>query len=326
VKVGVVGTGFGLRVVAPALAAAGCDVVDVVSARDDAAVRTLATSRSLDLLSIHSPPFLHGAHVRYALARGLAVLCDKPFGMHADESAALEAEAADAGAVALLNFEFRYAPARAALYELIRAGRLGTIEHVHWSHLSAGSRVPLRPWGWLFDRARGGGWIGAWASHAVDALRWLFDAEVEVVGAQPRIDVRRRPDATGALQPCTAEDGLSATLRLDSALAPRATVAIDSSFAQAGTVAPRLVVFGAEAVAEVVSDENIFVRDARTTESDHAFAMPSTGDRHDEPMLRYAQVVRRTVERDSVEAGTPTFTDGAACARVLDQLRSAPLV
>ncbi len=33
-RVGVVGTGFGARVVAPAFRAVGCTVVDVVSARD----------------------------------------------------------------------------------------------------------------------------------------------------------------------------------------------------------------------------------------------------------------------------------------------------
>jgi predicted dehydrogenase len=38
-KVAVVGTGFGARVVAPAFDAAdGCEVVDVVSPRDDAEV------------------------------------------------------------------------------------------------------------------------------------------------------------------------------------------------------------------------------------------------------------------------------------------------
>jgi predicted dehydrogenase len=81
VRVGVIGTGFGARVVAPVFAATeGCDVVDVVSARDAKAVAELCR-RDLDLVSVHSPPFLHAEHVRAAIDAGHHVLCDKPFGV-----------------------------------------------------------------------------------------------------------------------------------------------------------------------------------------------------------------------------------------------------
>ena len=56
--------------------------------------------------------------------------------------------------------------------------------------------------------ARGGGWIGAWASHAVDQLRFVFDAEIEVVASEPTTRVTERPDADGNMRTCTAEDSL----------------------------------------------------------------------------------------------------------------------
>ena len=59
----------------------GCEVVDVVSARDDAGVANLCDRDDLDLLAVHSPPFLHAPHVRRGIAGGHAVLCDKPFGV-----------------------------------------------------------------------------------------------------------------------------------------------------------------------------------------------------------------------------------------------------
>ena len=188
-NVGVIGTGFGRRVVAPVFdATEGCRVVDVVSARDDAAVAALVTRADVDVVSIHSPPFLHAPHVRAAVAAGKAVLCDKPFALDSDEAADLESEARDAGVVALCNFEFRYQAARGLLREMLEEEVLGTVEHVQIVHISAGSRVPLRRWGWLFDRALGGGWIGAWASHAVDQLRFLFGTEVEGVRGVLRTD------------------------------------------------------------------------------------------------------------------------------------------
>src|SRR5258706_6871963 len=178
-KLVVTGGGFGRRVVAPVFAdPEGCEVADVVSARDEEAVRAAVTRADIDLVSVHSPPFLHAPHVRLALAEGKAVLCDKPFALDADEAAELEAEARAAGVVALCNFEFRYGPARRMLREMVDEGSLGRIEHVNMTRHSAGSRVPMRKWGWLFDRELGGGWVGAWGSHAVDALRWVFAAEV----------------------------------------------------------------------------------------------------------------------------------------------------
>jgi len=325
VKIVVIGTGFGARVVAPAFAAtAGCEVVDVVSPRDDDAVERAITRPDVDLVSVHSPPFLHARHVRAALAEGKAVLCDKPFALDAEEAAALVADAASAGVVALCNFEFRFHPVRRLLRELVRTDALGRIEHVHWTHLSAGSRVPLRRYGWLFDRDRGGGWIGAWGSHAVDTIRWCF-GEIVALDAQSRIDVAERPDERGELHACTAEDGLTATMRIDDG----ATVAIESSFAASASVVPRLTVLGAEAVCEIVGDTRVVVRHGDGTSEDltpkaHSAGDPKGADRHDDPMRRFAEVVRDGVTSGEVPPGVPTFADGYACDVVLDQLRAAP--
>lgn len=325
-KIVVIGTGFGARVVAPAFAAtAGCEVVEVVSPRDDESIAKAIARADVDLVSVHSPPFLHAAHVRATLAEGKAVLCDKPFAVDADEGAALTAEAASAGVVALCNFEFRFHPVRRLLRELVRTDALGSIEHVQWTHFSAGSRVPLRRYGWLFDRERGGGWIGAWGSHAVDTIRWCF-GEVVALESQPRLDVRERPDEHGELHVCTAEDGLTAALRLERG----ATVAIDSTFAASASIAPRLTVLGAEATCEIIGDTRVVVRRGDGTHEDLTPKASAAGERgsdgHDEPMHRFAEVVRDVVTSGEVPPGVPTFTDGHACDVVLDQLRAAPLV
>jgi hypothetical protein len=50
------------------------------------------------------------------------------------------------------------------------------------------------------------------------------------------------------------------------------------------------------------------------------------GDRHDDPMRRFAEVVRDVVTTGEIPPGVPTFADGFACDRVLDQLRAAPVI
>ena len=320
-RIAVIGGGFGTRVVAPVFAATdGCEVVDVVSARDEPAVRALVARTDVDLVSVHSPPFLHAPHVQFALDAGKAVLCDTPFSRDADEAADLETAARTAGVVALCNFEFRYAPERALLREMVREGALGRVEHVQMTRLSAGTRVPIRPWGWLFDRELGGGWVGAWGSHAIDSLRSMFAAEVTEVQAQLRIDVRERPDERGDLHVCTAEDGFSASLSLSNG----ASVAIDSSFAAVANMTPRFIVFGSEAVAELVGESRIEVRRADGSRESIDLSPATEGDGHLVPMRRFAEVVRDAVTSGDIPESAPTFADGRACDAVLDQLRASP--
>jgi predicted dehydrogenase len=313
VRVGVIGTGFGSRVVARAFHRIGCEVVDVASARDPVAVAALCR-RPLDLVSVHSPPFLHVTHVRWALEAGTAVLCDKPFGTSASESATLVAEAAAAGVINLVNFEFRHQPARQKMHELVSTGAIGRPEHLHYSAFSSGSREPLRPYGWLFDRARGGGWIGAFGSHAIDMVRWLM-GDVARAGGRTWVTVPRRPDVTGVLRECDAEDAFSCWFELESG----ATATIDTTFAAAASLPPRVTVTGSRGTIENVADVQVTLRGADGARDRFDFDAPD-GDPHVIAMERWATAVRRAVmERDQI---APSFADGLQCALVMDRLRA----
>jgi predicted dehydrogenase len=313
VRVGVIGTGFGARVVAPAFASVdGCEVVELVSARDAGAVDVMCRRTDLDLVSVHSPPFVHASDVRLALANGHNVLCDKPFAMDRREAESLLDEAEQASVVHLLNFEFRHHPVRARIKGLVDEGAIGRPRHVHWTHLSSGSRVPLRPHGWLFERRLGGGWVGAFGSHAVDFVRWVFGEIIEVE-ASLRTEIDERPDAAGDMRPVDVDDGFSAWMRTDRGV----SVAIDSSFACAATFASRMVVNGTEGVIECVADARLTLRRDDGTRRD--IEVHPGADPHVEPMRRWAEVVRDAV-RDHRQV-EPSFADGLACDRVLDQLR-----
>jgi predicted dehydrogenase len=311
-RVGVIGTGFGSRVVARTFQGIGCEVTDVVSPRDPSAVAALCRS-PLELISVHSPPFLHAEHVRWALEAGVAVLCDKPFGTSATQAGAMAREAAAAGVVNLVNFEFRHQPARQKMLELLSAGDVGQPEHFHYAASSSGSRVPLRPYGWLFDRARGGGWIGAFGSHVIDMIRWLL-GEVVDAGARSWITVPTRPDRSGVLQDCDAEDAFSAWFEL----ANGATASIDTTFTAAVSSPHRITLAGSAGVIENTGDVQVTLRRADGTRERFDFA-PPPDDPHDVAMARWAAVVR-----DAVGAGrqiSPSFDDGVACALVMDRLR-----
>jgi predicted dehydrogenase len=311
-RVAVIGTGFGARVVADCYREAGM-AVEIVSPRDPQAVRA-ACARDVDLVSIHSPPFLHADHVALALDHGRNVLCDKPFGVSAAESRAMLAQADAAGVLHFLNFEFRADPARFALKELIDAGAIGPVRHVHWTAFNSGSRVPLRRHGWLFDKALGGGWIGAYGSHVFDALRWLI-GEVVAVAGEVRSDIAERPDARGTKQTSSAEDAFVARLRF----AGGATALIDTTFAAPANLPPRITIFGADGLIEAVGATAIHVRGSGNDRDIHFD--PFVGDPHLPAMRPWAAIVRDAVAEGRQIA--PNFRDGAACAEIMDRLRAA---
>jgi predicted dehydrogenase len=294
---------------------AGCTLVDVISPRDEDAVRALCAHPDVDLVAVHAPPFLHPQCVTWALDAGKAVLCDKPFGTSTADAEAMANAADDAGAVALLNFEFRHHPGRIALRSMIQDGAIGTVEHVQWTVFGAGFRVPLRRYGWLFDAERGGGWIGAWGSHVIDFLRWTFGDLVDA-SARLRTDIVERPDADGTVHQCTAEDGFTALL----STASGASVTIDTSFVAVKSSPPRVVVLGSEGTLESIADGRITRRDAQGTQEVFTFDPPRE-DPHLVPMRAWAEVVRDSVRDGEVPDGEPTFVDGVACAQVMDALR-----
>jgi predicted dehydrogenase len=314
VRVGVVGTGFGARVAAPVFAATeGCEVVDVVSARDGRGVAELCR-RDLDLVSVHSPPFLHAEHVRTAISAGHHVLCDKPFGVHAKEAEEMLGVAEAGEVVHAVNFEFRQQPARRRVHELIHAGAIGEVQHVQWASTNAVFRRPLRRYGWLFDRSRGGGWVGAWGSHAVDALLWLL-GEVTAATARCRVTIPERPDADGRPHTVDAEDAFTAWLEFENG----STAMLDSSSSAPVSIAHRIVVSGSDGVLEAVGDAKVTWRRMDGTREEFSeVRSDSGGDPHLVPMRRWTELVRDAV-RDG-EPIVPSFADGLACRRVLDRL------
>jgi predicted dehydrogenase len=320
VRVGVIGTGFGARVVAPVYRETpGLDVVDLVTARDDAAVAALCARRDVDLISVHSPPFLHRDHVRRAVDAGHAVLCDKPFGRNVAEAQEMHDLAAEAGVVNFVNFEFRQHPARRELRSLVRDGVAGRVEHVQWNVLHPWWRFDTeRPYGWSFDAERGGGWIRLSGSHLIDFMRWTMGDIVDATGAV-RTTITERADVAGDVHACTAEDGYTAVLL--TAAGP--TITIEGTATSSALRPNRLTVVGSDAVLEL-TNENPREEDAQIVRYTHDDAEElftfAQGDTYMSQMRQWAEIVRDSVRRGSTEPDTPTFTDGLAVALVMDQL------
>ena len=322
VRVGVIGRGFGGRVVAPTFAKTEeCEVVDVVSPRDDDAVTALCTRRDVDLISVDSPPFMHLDHVRRAIAGGHAVLCEKPLGRNATEAEEMCKLAADAGVLNFVTYEFRVHPVRTQLRALVLDGAIGAVEHVQWSSLAGIWRAP-RLFSWSFDASLGGGWVRVLGSHNIDFIRWTFGEIVEASAAL-RTTIKERPDADGNMHECTAEDGFTAAMRTDR----EATVVLDATATAAVDRPARVTVVGSDGVLEMLS-ENVHeiggtIRLHTAEGTSELFHKPAWGEStaHDDGAIApWLRLVRDAVRSGALDPVMATFADGVACARVMDQL------
>jgi predicted dehydrogenase len=311
IRVGVIGTGFGAGVVAPAFeSAAECEVVEVVTPRDDTAVAALCGRDAVDLISVHSPPFLHLKHVRQAIEAGHAVLCDKPFGLDADEAREMTELAESAGAVNLLNFERRFDPGRERLRALIHDGAIGEPNHFQYSRFIA---VPGRPWTWLCSKELGGGWLPGQGSHLIDACRWLFGEIVEAAAVM-RVALRERPDKDGQVHPCDADDGFVASLKT----ATGVTAVIDCSLETPVSTPERTAVFGSTGLLEL-DDDGVVLRTGAGDVEPYPVDLEGKGSLV-LSMERMAAVACDAVRRGVAAPGAPTFADGLACAIVMEHM------
>lgn len=300
-RVVVIGTGFGKHAAAPAYQSVGFDV-EVVSPRDAAAVKT-ALAAEVDLVSVHSPPFLHLEHVMGAIEHGHAVLCDKPFGRNADEAIIMRDKAQQAGVANFLNFESRFNESWAMLKKLSETGTIGTPTHLSWNFFGSGLRG--RKLGWINDRELGGGWIGAYGSHLIDFTRWLFDSDIIDCGGVTHTGI---PGAT-------AEDGYSAWFRM----ANGATATHDTGFAAAVASPPRVTLMGSAGTIELTADTTLVVRRPKQDDETTAFDPPPR--RTPPPALTtYFAEVAEALRTGASFA--PSFDDGVAAARAMDQLKA----
>jgi predicted dehydrogenase len=336
IGVGVVGTGFGATVVAPAFAVVdGAEVRGIVSADPERAAAAAArldvpfwtaepaalfARPEIDLVCVVTPPHRHCELVVTALEAGKHVFCEKPFGLNLAEAEQMLATATRVDRLHFLDFEFRTVPARRALGELIDNGELGEIRHVVITAMVAGERFPvMNRYGWWQESDRGGGWLGAMGSHYIDALRdWL--GEIEQVSAT--LETRRQTLGDASDAPLiTADDGFVAQLRTESG-ASCTLVTASSVHAELG---PRVEVYGSLGTAVLERDDQLRVThrgvgleplasDVETLGVAGEAAHPSRG-----PLGDWARIIVDAVR--SGEQVAPSFEDGVRCQEVMTAMR-----
>lgn len=155
-----------------------------VAAYDGA--RAMLDAQELDLLDIATPPATHAPLCRLAIARGLDLICQKPFGGSLEVARELAAEAAAAGVRLIVHENIRFQPWYRHARAILDQGGLGQVHNISFRLRPGDGQGPeaylaRQP----YFQQMGRFLIDETAVHWIDTFRFLM-GEVRAVYARTR--------------------------------------------------------------------------------------------------------------------------------------------
>ena len=139
-----------------------------------ASAEEMLAAETLDAVSIVTPDDTHAGYALAAMARGIAVLCEKPLARTAKEALALADRAEQAGVVNKVGFTMRYTPSLLYLRELVEQGFFGELYLFQCFIQNAQFLDPQKPRHWKMTMEHaGGGVIVEYGIHMLDIARLL---------------------------------------------------------------------------------------------------------------------------------------------------------
>ena len=143
----------------------------------------LIARADIDLISVTGPNFIHRDVAVAAAQAGKHIWVEKPAGRNGGETREIRDAVRAAGVCSAAGFNYRNVPAVERARQLIRDGRLGSIEQVTIRLLTDYAAHPDAGLTWRFRNERAGsGVLGDLVSHGIDLARYLAGEITELAG------------------------------------------------------------------------------------------------------------------------------------------------
>jgi predicted dehydrogenase len=223
-RAAVVGTGFIGVVHVDALRRLGIEIVGVVGSTPDRArakaaqlplaepydsFEAMLDDDRVDVVHVTTPNHLHYPQAKAVLEARKHVVCEKPLGLDAAESAELLRLAEESGLVHCTNFNIRFYPQAQQARALVADGVLGDVWNVHGAYLQDWLQLPT-DWNWRLEPEKGGELraVADIGSHWLDLAEFVTGVPLTEVFADlaTMIPVRRRP--TGKVETFAAAEAV----------------------------------------------------------------------------------------------------------------------
>ena len=185
-KVGLLGTGYGFEVIAPAFKANHLYTLMSVFSRDVKTAKEvkkrvgfkryygewkkLIDDGGIDIACIATPVYTHYEIAKYALENGINVIIAAPFTLDVEEAEELSDLANKRELMGIVSHHFNFFPARKYVTRMLKDGKIGVIQHIHRLYRTANKMKYQTTQSWKFNEQFGGGTLNIIGSHDIDFM------------------------------------------------------------------------------------------------------------------------------------------------------------
>ncbi len=319
-RVGIIGTGFGVKVHVPSMAYHDKFEVVAIAGRNYEKTKKIAAQldipkpyekweqliedKEIDIVSVTTPPYLHYPMAKHALEHNKHLLLEKPTTETALEAKKLIRIAESKELIGMICHEFRFLPMIGMTRDLINGNKIGEVREIYLQNFFGFFNNPLQFRNkWLLDSIYEGGILGAIGSHMIDRIRFI--SGMDIVAAFGSLTRKSKAERF------TADDGFNAVLQLENG--SQATVSISATISPSP---PSTMIIGGTEGTLMISNRDVFfasktdqVYDKLEIPTKYSMDMTlADQDQRIPPFLKLLDVFSRSIETGQNEE--PSLLDG----------------
>jgi predicted dehydrogenase len=160
----------------------------------------LLADRTIEVVHVCTPNYLHYAVVMAAIRSDKHVICDKPLALTAVEARELRDYARAAGIVNAVAFNYRFCPMVEQARAMVAGQEIGNVRFVHGHYLQDWLLYET-DFSWRLEADKGGASssVGDIGSHWCDTAQFIAGLRIERVLASlnTMVQVRKKPSGSG---------------------------------------------------------------------------------------------------------------------------------
>lgn len=331
-RLGLIGTGYGLEVQAEAIkynhifklvSVCDKDSKTAKEAKKTTGFKTwyndwmqLVDNDNLDIICITTPNHMHYKMAKYALEQDKHIICASPFTLTVEEAEELTSLANQKNKVCVVDHHLNFLPARKYVIRLIKEGKAGSIHTVERNHHTKAAYSHDEAYNWKHSKDCGGGLFYQNAAHDVDFLLRAIGG-IHKVCVNMHTAFTKAVDANGDQQKVTSDDSYQMQLRFHKGATAMISASSTSPFREVNEF-----IFHGDSGSIVLNNDNEIIFFDKEGKRERIAIPPNfqitslPGHKQRSPFYMFTEVIATAIYNESPV--TPTFDEAVHIQRVLN--------